>query len=397
MHRITGLDTTPIQMMDNSIKTPALVYDSSPVRKRNECSLLIEPRINLLFPVKSCSISDVLINIASFVEGFACSSLFEAKLAREITADSETVHFTSPGLRPDEIDEVADLCDAISFNSLSQLERFRDQVDGKCQVGLRVNTELSFVADKRYDPSRLPSKLGVLLSALRGLLEAKSERMRGLSGILIHSNCESEDFTQLLKTVQHVERQVPELLEQIEWINLGGGYLFDETTDWGPFEESVNLLSEKYKLQIFFEPGKAIIGEAGIIVSSVVDITKSGDKKIAILDTTVNHMPEVFEFQYRPEIKEESESGRYIYILAGATCLAGDVFGEYRFDSPLEIGSRITFLDMGAYTLVKAHWFNGIGLPSVYLLRESGELELIKEYGFEDYLSHCGALKNVTV
>jgi len=256
---------------------------------------------------------------------------------------------------------------------------------------LRVNTELSFVADKRYDPSRIPSKLGVPLSTLRGLVAAKSDEISGLSGILIHSNCESEDFSQLLETVRQVEGHIPELLEQIEWINLGGGYLFDETTDWGPFEESVKLLSGKYKLQVFFEPGRGIVGEAGYIVSSVLDIFDSGDKRMAVLDTTVNHMPEVFEYSYKPPVEQEEPEGAYSYILAGATCLTGDLFGEYSFAKPLEIGTKLVFRDMGAYTLVKAHMFNGINLPSIYVVGEDGKPERVKSFDYQDFLARCGA------
>ncbi|MCH7690545.1 MAG: hypothetical protein IIA17_05820 [candidate division Zixibacteria bacterium] len=173
--------------------------------------------------------------------------------------------------------------------------------------------------------------------------------------------------------------------------------MFDETTNWAPFEEAVHLLKSKYDLEVFFEPGKGIIGEAGYIISTVVDVFKSGDKNIAILDTTVNHMPEVFEYQYKPSIMQESETGKYRYILGGASCLAGDLFGEYSFDEPLKVGSKIVFEDMGAYTLVKAHMFNGINLPTIYLQNMDGELELIREFDYEDFLSRCGAKKHDTI
>jgi carboxynorspermidine decarboxylase len=264
-------------------------------------------------------------------------------------------------------------------------------------LGLRINTELSFAKDSRYDPSRIPSKLGIPLSSLKDLLENDAMSIQNVGGLLIHSNCESEDFGQLLMTVQHVESQIPGLLEQINWINLGGGYLFDESTDWSPFEEAVALLTKKYDLEVFFEPGRGVVGEAGYIVSSVVDVFESGKKSVAVLDTTVNHMPEVFEYQYRPPVIQESPSGPYKYILAGATCLAGDLFGEYSFDSPLEIGSRVVFEDQGAYTLVKANMFNGINLPAIYVLKSDGELELVREFDYQDFLSRCGARRDATI
>ncbi len=376
-----------------TLQTPGIVFSESRIAASLSVARdgLSRLKCQLLFPLKSMFVPQLLEKISPLSSGFAASSLFEARLARTISAGSKTVHFTSPGLRPDEIDAIAELCDAIYYNSLSQVERFHNQIEVKCQLGLRVNTELSFVADKRYDPSRLPSKLGVPLSTLKGVVAAKSDTISGLSGILIHSNCESEDFAQLLETVRHVESQIPELLEQIEWLNLGGGYLFDQTTDWGPFEESVKLLSDKYNLQVIFEPGRGIVGEAGYIVSSVLDIFDSGDKKIAVLDTTVNHMPEVFEYGYKPPIEQEEPGGANSYILAGATCLAGDLFGEYSFAEPLEIGSKLVFRDMGAYTLVKAHMFNGINLPSIYTVDEDGRPEHVKSFDYQDFLARCGA------
>lgn len=148
---------------------------------------------------------------------------------------------------------------------------------------------------------------------------------------------------------------------------------------------------------IFIEPGNGIIGSAGYIVSSVLDRFVSAGKNIAILDTTVNHMPEVFEYQYRPDILQEAKDGQYEYILAGCSCLAGDVFGQYSFAEPLSIGDRIVFKDMGAYTMVKAHMFNGINLPTIYSYTDEGELRLIKEFNYEDFISRCGGTKNVLI
>jgi carboxynorspermidine decarboxylase len=166
--------------------------------------------------------------------------------------------------------------------------------------------------------------------------------------------------------------------------------LFDEDTDTRPLEQAISLVKEKYNLEVIIEPGATVVREACYIVSSVIDIISSNEKTIAVLDTTVNHMPEVFEYQYRPDIVEEYKNGNYSYILEGSTCLAGDHFGEYNLDSPLEIGSNITFTGMGAYTMVKAHMFNGINLPSIYALTEGGDLELQKQYTYEDFRSRCG-------
>lgn len=379
--------------------TPALVTDLRLLSRRLGLLQEVTKPLNceLSFPLKAVATPIVIEALKHSVTGASASSLFEARVARQILGPDKEIHLTSPGIRPDDIDELAELCDHISFNSLSQLARFRDSFGGECGLGLRVNTELALVHDRRFDPSRVPSKLGVPISTLRKMLDCGTAELDGIEGLLIHSNCESEDFRELMATVEKVSSQLPELLGQCKWINLGGGYLFDESTDWTPFQKAVELLTQKYNLSVYFEPGRGLVGQAGFIVSSVLDIFDSGDKKIAVLDTTVNHMPEVFEYQWKPPISEESPAGPHSYLLAGSSCLAGDVFGEYSFDEPLDVGSRLVFEDMGAYTLVKANMFNGINLPAIYVLNADGEIELIREFDYQDFLSKSGVTRNATV
>ena len=380
------------------IVTPSFIHDEIGIVQSFEkitfnCS---KSGCSILYSLKPNTLPGLLYICLPYVDGFSTSSLFEAKLARDILVDKKKVHFTSPGLRPDEIEKVADLCDYISFNSLSQWERFHDKVSDKVNCGLRVNTQLPYVKDNRYNPCRKHSKLGVPLDKLSSISNNGNKFLRDLKGIHFHTNCESTNFNHLLQTVKHLDAHIPSLLERVEWVNLGGGYMFDDSRRLDKFNEAVMFLKDKYDVEVFIEPGKGIIGKAGYIVSSVVDIFESDGKNIAVLDTTVNHMPEVFEYQYKPDIMQESANGRYKYILAGASCLAGDLFGEYFFDEPLEIGSRIVFENMGAYTLVKAHMFNGINLPSVYVYTQDGRLELIKHFTYEDYLSRCGVNNNVS-
>jgi carboxynorspermidine decarboxylase len=150
-------------------------------------------------------------------------------------------------------------------------------------------------------------------------------------------------------------------------------------------------VQDKLALQIYLEPGAALVRSAACFVSTVVDIFTSADKKIAILDTTVNHMPEVFEYQFQPSVASTRSNGLYTYTLAGSSCLAGDLFGEYQFGVPLQVGSKIVFTDVGAYTLAKSHMFNGLRLPSIYALTESGSLVLKKRYDYSDYRAVVGS------
>jgi len=175
------------------------------------------------------------------------------------------------------------------------------------------------------------------------------------------------------------------LLERASWINLGGGYLVDEETDFRPLAEAISILSGQFGLQVFIEPGTGIINSAGSFVSRVIDLFESDGKIVVILDTTVNHMPEVFEYQFKPDVSNAVLDGLFKYVLAGCSCLAGDVFGEYAFEQPLEIGSTIVFANLGAYSLVKAHMFNGINLPNIYSLSSSGELSLSKTFSYSDF------------
>jgi len=381
-----------------TIKTPAFVYDETKILNglNGLADIRLTARCKILFSLKSFAVVDALIFMAPHLDGFSASSLFEAKLAREIIGSSLTIHMVTPGFKPDEIGDIMEITDYISFNSLPQWERFSDKASAHATCGLRINPQLSFVEDKRYNPCRKHSKLGVPLTQLQKALTNNSRLYEEIQGLHFHTNSNSETYGPLLATVKHLDRQIPKLLSSVSWINLGGGYLFNDA-DAIDLYEAIRILKEKYNLEVFIEPGQGVVEEAGYIVSSVIDIFESDGKTMAILDTTVNHMPEVFEYQYRPDIMQESPDGAYEYILAGSTCLAGDVFGTYRFTEPLEIDARIVFKYMGAYTLVKANMFNGVNLPSIYAYTQDGRVELKKEFGYEDFISRCGDIKNVTL
>lgn len=379
--------------MNMPVRTPAFIYDEGQIRHAAEqaAAAVRDDATRLLFAMKSFSIVGGLQQIAPLVDGFAASSLFEARLGREVLGERGTVHLTSPGLREDELAQLVEVCDYISLNSLPQWQRFRDRLQGRVSCGLRVNPELSFVEDPRYDPCRPGSKLGMPLSALRELLDRAPQELDGIEGLHIHSNCDAEDFTQLLQTVQQLEAGAGKLLARVQWLNLGGGYLFDEAQHLEALATVKAGLQERYALRVFIEPGAAIIRQAGTFVASVVDLFASGGLQVAVLDTTVNHMPEVFEYQFRPDVAGDDDNAPHAYLLAGSSCLAGDVFGTYHFAEPLAVGSRLVFTDMGAYSMVKANMFNGINLPDIHARTPAGELVLCRRYEYRDFLAHCGA------
>lgn len=385
-----------ISLYFDIIQTPSFVYDEQIIIQTLEAlkEFGIKSDCRVIFSMKSFAVPDALFLIARYLNGFSVSSFFEAKLAREVVGTSGNVHMVTPGYKPNEIDDIVEIADYISFNSLSQWERFSERVSQQASCGLRINPQLSFVEDKRYNPCRKHSKLGVPLTQLQKALTMNKELYQEIQGVHFHTNSGSETYGPLLATVKHLDRQIPKLLSSVSWINLGGGYLFGNAAD---LYEAIRIPKDKYNLDVFIEPGQGVVEEAGYIVSSVIDIFESEGKNIAVIDTTVNHMPEVFEYQYKPEIMQEAPDGLHEYILAGSTCLAGDVFGTYKFAEPLDIDSRIVFKYMGAYTLVKAHMFNGVNLPSIYAYTQDGRLELKKEFGYEDYISRCGEMKNAAL
>ncbi len=367
--------------------TPAFVFDE---RRLAENLLLLKhirsaSGCRILYSIKACPFDGLLKRMRGLVDGFSVSSLFEAKLAHEVLAGSGTLHITSPGLRRDELAEIAGLCDMVSFNSLNQLERLALSCAGRAGVGLRINPRLSFLEDPRYDPCRAHSKLGVPLPQVAAHWRSGRLSASGLSGLHLHTNFASTSFAPLETTVAHIETHLSQLVREIEWVNLGGGYLFQASNDLQRLLSIIERIHRDWGVQVYLEPGKAVVDDAGLLVASVIDTFESDGRTIAVLDTSVSHLPEVFEYQIAPQLLEASAEGPCEVTLAGSTCLSGDLFGEYCFERPLEINDRVVFKNVGAYSLIKASWFNGHNLPSIHLLGEDGVPRLMKAYDYEDF------------
>ena len=376
-----------------SIATPAFVYEEAFILTRCEHLRAIADKAGcrLLYSLKALTLPCALELIAPHVQGFSASSLYESIIARDVLKTGGTVHLTTPGLRPDEVSKVSEYCDYISFNSITQWLRHKDDLADKLEFGLRINPEISFLDDPRYDPCRAYSKLGASISSVREALDHGSPNLAGLSGFLIHNNCNAPDCRELLLTVQKLENELGWALDASHWINLGGGYLFDkDSANMDAFYEAVRSLKSQHGLEVFIEPGSAFVRDAGFLVSTVLDLIENGGKAIAILDTSVNHVPESFEYDWRPDVLMDIDGGRYSYIIAGSTCLAGDVFGEYSFAEPLEIGSKVVMHGVGSYNLVKAHTFNGFPLPSIYILDSHGEVTLVREFTLKEQSQKWG-------
>ena len=384
--------------LTNELETPAFVTDEKVLQK--DLALLRDvadqASCKLLYSPKASVLSTVLQNIVRQVDGFACSSPYELRLLDQLCIGTRSLHLVSPLIKSETLAAFGDRLDYLTVNSLSQWDFLRDSVSPPTSVGLRLNPQLSFVRDARYDPCRQQSKLGVPMSKLADLVATDPAVLRGITGLHFHNNCDGADFGNLLTTARHIQSVIPDILHQVDWINIGGGYMFDLASDYMDFYEAVAIFREGFGLEVFMEPGAAAVRRCGTIEATVHDIFGSDDTLIAILDTTVNHMSEVFEFQFEPDVLGHIDGGLHSYTLAGCTCLAGDVFGHYSFDKPLVIGSRLMFLNMGAYTLSKAHRFNGVALPTIYRRRLDGSLDKVGADSFDEFAQHTGG-NNVAV
>jgi len=374
--------------------TPAFVYDESYLIRM--AKRLAQARTlsgcRMLYSIKALPFVPVLELLSPWLEGYSVSSLFEARLA---ASQGKPLHLTTPGLRPAEIGEIGKLCGFVAFNSLEQFRRLEPLAGETASFGLRINPGLSFLTDPRFDPCRTASKLGVPLDELALALRQDQTLGKRIKGLHFHTVFSARSFTPLHKTLSLIEQRLgAAFLGQMDWINLGGGYLFESLEDLAGLMHSAEDLRQRLGLAVYFEPGKAIVGQAGTLCASVIDRFQRDGKTVAVLDSTVNHHPEIFEYQRRPEPAWQEPAQGECAILAGCTCLAGDVFGEYRFERLPEVGDRLAFTGLGAYSLIKANRFNGYDLPSIYAWDGVTGLRLMKSHGYANYLSHWVADAN---
>jgi carboxynorspermidine decarboxylase len=369
----------------HAVTTPAFVFDQS--RLLEMARLLAHLRASsgckVLYSIKALPLLPLLELLRPHLDGFSVSSLFEARLAALTQAPA--LHITTPGLRHEEMAELGGLCDHINFNSLEQFQRLAGLAGADAALGLRINPGLSFLDDDRYNPCRSYSRLGAPMAQLAEAWRQPAIREK-LSGLHFHTLFSSKKFAPLAATVEHIGQTLgDDVLASLDWINLGGGYLFDTTEEMDDLGRIVRDIRTRWGLEVFFEPGKAVAGYAGYWVGSILDMFVRDGKMIAVLDTTVNHHPEVFEYQKRPEPAwNEPEDGCPV-LLTGSSCLAGDILGEYRFASSPQLGQRVVFRNVGAYSLIKANRFNGYNLPSIYLWDGADGIRQIKSYTWEDY------------
>lgn len=359
--------------------SPAFTIDQQAIQKATDNLAYIRKKsgCRILYSIKALPFIPLLKWLQPHVDGFSVSSLFEAKLAHSVINSEQSIHLATPGIRPDEQLELNELCTHISFNSLSQKNHFLTS-NVTLSKGLRINPKLSFSKDERFDPCRLHSKLGLNIEQIQ------RNDFHEIEGLHLHTVFSQQELIPLVNTLDKIEAYLPDVLLQLKWINLGGGYLLQEIEDLEPLIVLILRLREQYQIDVYLEPGKDIVNKAISLVTTVIDCFESDGKAVVVLDSSINHNPEVFEFQRVPAVLEADQQGGFSALLVGSTCLAGDIFGEYSFNQALQIGDKISFINVGAYTLVKANRFNGYNFPDIYS-DNKGELKCLKHYDYEDY------------
>ena len=377
-----------------NVTTPCYVVDMNLLR--NNLKLLNqiqqETGAKILLAQKAFSMYSLYPEIGEYLAGTTASGLYEARLGFEEMKGKE-VHVYSPAYKELDVKELLPICDHMVFNTPNQWNMMQPIIQEwqgkKPSFGLRINPEYSEIETDLYNPCFKNSRLGTSLSTLEkalsdGIIAFGKEN--GINGLHFHTLCE-QNADVLQRTLEVVEEKFGKYLKEISWINLGGGHhITRDDYDVYTLISCINHLKETYRVQVYLEPGEAVALNAGYLVATVLDVMENG-MEIAILDTSAAcHMPDVLEMPYRPKIIGAGmpEEKPYTYRLAGPTCLAGDVIGDYSFDSPLQIGDRVIFCDMAIYSMVKNNTFNGMPLPGIAVM-EQEELTIIKEFGYQDF------------
>ncbi|MCE7039396.1 carboxynorspermidine decarboxylase [Dyadobacter sp. CY312] len=375
----------------NQIPSPCFVLQEELLRKNLELidSVQKQAGCTIILALKGFSMYSAFPIVKEYLRGATASSLNEIKLINDFMGYQ--AHTYMPAYLDQEFAEVLERSSHITFNSLSQWERFSERVtqfkasnpDHALSCGIRVNPQYSEVSTDMYNPCVPGSRLGVTRDKLPDILP------EGVEGIHFHTLCENGSDT-LERTLAALEERFGDLLHQAKWLNMGGGHLM--TRGGYDIEKLINLveaIKAKYNLDVILEPGSAIAWRTGELVTTVLDVMDSQGIDVAILDTSfAAHMPDTLEMPYKPAIvgaDMEAVSGKPTYRMGGMTCLAGDFIGDYSFDSPLKAGDRIVFEDMIHYTMVKTTTFNGVNLPSIGMWTKNQEFRLIRSFGYESF------------
>ncbi len=366
------------------LPSPCFVCEEELLKRNLELLEKVQKQANvkILLALKGFALWSTFDLCKQYLQGCCASGLNEAILAHE--EFSKEVHTYSPAFKDEEIDEIIKISNHVVFNSFNQLNKFRDKVIGKSSIGLRVNPEYSSVEVDLYNPCGAFSRLGITRANF------EEDNLQNVEGLHFHALCE-QNVDALEGALKNFEKNFAELLPKMKWVNFGGGHHI--TREDYDVEGLIKLLKEfktRYpNLEVYLEPGEAVGWQTGYLVATVLDIVDNG-MKIAILDTSAEaHMPDTLAMPYRADIRNASVANdkKFTFRLAGNTCLAGDIIGDYSFDKPLVSGDKIILEDMIHYTMVKTTTFNGIKLPSIAIKNSQGCYQIVNKFGYNAYKS----------
>lgn len=368
------------QLNKNELKTPYFMIDEAKLLANLEVAKRLKELsgVKLVLALKCFSTWGIFDIIKPYLDGTTSSGPYEVKLGHE-TFGGET-HAYSVGYSEDDVKEVVDICDKMIFNSQSQLAAHRHLVEGKASIGLRLNPGVSYAGQDLANPAREFSRLGVQADHL------DPQVLESLNGVMFHMNCENKDVDAFSLLLEAISDKFGTYLDKLEWVSLGGGVFFTwQNYDVEKLASVLKTFSNKHNVQLYLEPGEAIITKTADLVVSVVDIVENG-KKTAIVDSaTEAHRLDTLIYNEPASVLESSENGEHHYVIGSCSCLAGDQFCETQFDQPLKVGQKLHLLDSAGYTMVKLNWFNGLKMPSVYCERTTGQIEKLNEFGYDDF------------
>jgi len=377
----------PLNIDPYRVPSPSYVVCDEALEKNRAVleSVKRETGCRILLALKAFAMYSVFPLLREKLDGTCASSPFEARLGREMFGGE--VHAFAAAYSETSLEDVLRYSDHVIFNSFAQWRRFRpliEQSGKRIECGLRVNPEHSESPAAMYDPSAPGSRLGIRREQFAG------ESLDGISGLHFHTLCE-QNADALERTLAAFEERFADLIPGLSWLNFGGGHHI--TRDDYDIERLCRLVrgvKDRYGVEVYLEPGEAVALNAGVLVATVLDIVHN-TLPIAILDTSAaTHMPDVLEMPYRPGVFGAGLPGEkpHTFRLAGPSCLAGDVIGDYAFDAPLEVGSKLVFLDMAHYTMVKTTTFNGINLPVIVRFNAAADTyTTVREFGYTDFIS----------
>jgi len=372
-----------IEEYRTQLKTPYYLIDETRLVRNLEKIALLRTRSGAksVLALKCFATWSVFDLMRQYLDGTTSSSVYEARLGHD--KFGKEVHAYSVAFSDDEVTEVSRYASKVIFNSVSQLERFAPRLKGM-PLGLRINPGVSYSHFDLADPAREFCRLGA------GDRDQVDRASHLLTGLMFHCNCENADLGEFRAILGHIAREFGPLLSKMQWVSLGGGISF--TRDDYPFDAFCETLADfagRFQVQVYLEPGAAVVARSGYLVTQVLDVVRNG-ADIAIVDASLEaHMLDFLVYRMNARV-ELPQGGPHPYTVAGRSCLAGDVFGTYDFQEELRVGALVPFSDAADYTMVKKNWFNGVAMPSIVVRRLDGSIEVVKTFDYDDFVNGVG-------